>query len=158
MQMISEGVSRREMLKEYGTLTPERVLGGGFASLARLRKSHTAEKVEMALAILLIDASRAFDAPLDKDTAYEIAIEVHTRYYYLTLEDCYIVLRRMKSKAMYGKISLNKYLVEFENYATERMKLADEMSYNSHLATSDAGTNRGGETVSVRELLKKGKR
>ena len=69
MQMISEGVSRREMLKEYGTLTPERVLGGGFASLARLRKSHTAEKVEMALAILLIDASRAFDAPLDKDTA-----------------------------------------------------------------------------------------
>ncbi len=154
MQMISEGTSRVEIARKYGAITPATILTGNFASLARLRKDRTPKEVETALAILLIDASRAFDSILDKETAYEIAIAIHTRYYYLTLEDCYLVLERMKTKIIYGKLNMNKFLAEFEAYATERIEMADDMSYNRHLATSDAGTNRGCDTASVKEIMK----
>lgn len=159
MQMISAKASRRELVRHFATLTPERVLNdGGYPSLARLKKENKPEAVETALAILIIDASRAFDTPLDRETAMEIALEVHTRYYYITLEECYMVLQRMKSKPAYGKLNMNKYLQEFEAYSAQRTAMADDMSYNRHLGTSDAGTNRGNETYSIKQLIKKTKR
>ena len=154
MQMISGGTSRVEIARRYGAITPATILKGSFDSLARLRKERSPEEVETALAILLIDASRAFDSLLDKETAFEIAIAVHTRYYYLTLEDCYLVLERMKTKIIYGKLTMNKFLAEFEAYAAERIEMADDISYNSHLATSDAGPNRGCDTATVKEIMK----
>ena len=155
MQMISEGTSRVEIARKYTSITPTTILNSNFPSLARLRKERSAEEVERAIAILLIDASRAFGEPIDKETALETAVEIHTRYYYLTLEDCYLVLSRMKSKPLYGKLSSNKFLTEFEAYGAERIQLADQMSYNNHLATSDAGTNRTGDTDSVKGIMRK---
>ena len=154
MRMISAGASRIELVRHFGSLTPERVLQQGYTTLASLKRDNSIEDVERALAIMLIDTSRSFGDPLDKDTALEIAAEIHTRYYYMALEECYIVLGRMKSKTMYGKVTANNYLAEMSQYDKERLKMADEMSYNQHLATSDAGTNRGCNTATIKEIMK----
>jgi uncharacterized protein (DUF433 family) len=151
--MISAGSSRIEIVKHFATITPEKVLKGTYPSLAKLKKEIGDDKVEMALAILILDTSKAFDEQLDKDTAVELAAEVHATYYYYTLEECFFILQKFKHRQLYGKLTLNKILTAFDEYQKERISLADNLSYNAHIAVSDAGTNRGNTTVSVRKLL-----
>ena len=155
MQMISAGSSRVDIVKHFATITPAKVLNGSFPSLARLKKELGENKVETALAILIIDTSKAFDEQLEKDTALELAAEVHATYYYYTLEECFIILQKFKHQQLYGKLTLNKILAAFEEYNKERMTLADDISYNAHLASSSAGTNRGNTTVPLNQLLPK---
>lgn len=152
--MICEGASRVDLIRQYGTLTPDRIIQEDYTSMARLRRVHGNERVENALAIMVIEASTAFESPIDKALALELAAEVHTTYYWLSLEDCFVILQQMRRKKLFGKLDLNKILVEFDEYCRERISLADNLRYNQHLAIGDKGGNEGGRTRHVRDILK----
>ncbi len=157
MQMILEGNSRTEIIRHHSQLSIKKIITNNYPGMASLKKHYGEESLEKALAILLIDASRAFDTPLNRENAMEIALEIHTRYYYLSLEDCYYVLKTMKSKPIYGKLNMNKILCEFEQYEKERITFSENMNYNQHLSQSDSGGNRHSDGKSMKEILRKHK-
>lgn len=141
--MISAGASRAELVRHYATLTPEAILKQDVTSLARLRKEYGTNEVETALTIMVLDASMAFETAIDKQMALELAAELHSTFYWLSLEDCFVALQRLRRKPLFGKLDANKILAAFEEYNQERMTIADEISYNRHLAIGDKGGNEG---------------
>jgi len=150
MRMISANASNRELVRSFANLTPEKVVRGGFPSMALLKKEHGQDKIEDALAILIVEASLSFGDGFNKERAYDLAAEVITAYYYLTLEDCIIVLNRLKRTDIYGKFTPNKILAAFENYDKERFEIADELNYNKHLSRQVPR----GESTNMRDALK----
>ncbi|MBS2100690.1 hypothetical protein [Carboxylicivirga linearis] len=131
--MISAGASSRDLIKAFANLTPERVLGGNYKSMALIRKEEGEEKAEQALAILLADTALAFGESLTKEMALYFATEILNAYYWLSLEDCFIVLNRIKRGKLYGKLNLNTFLNAFETYNKERLNMADDLSFSKHL-------------------------
>lgn len=136
--MISGGASRRDLVKAFSSLTPERVLGGNYPSMAKIRKEEGEEKTERALAILIADTAKAFGESPNEEQAFYYANEILNAFYYLSLEDCFIVLNRIKRGKLFGKLTLNTFLNAFETYDNERLKIADEQSYNAHLSIKEA--------------------
>jgi hypothetical protein len=137
MQMISDNASTREIARSFSNLTPEKVIRGKYPSLVSLKTKIGQEKTEKAIAILVGDAAVAFGEKIDYELALDLAAEIQTEYYYLTLEDCYIVMNRLKRQPLYGKLTLNKILTAFEQYTTERINTAAEMNWNKHLAEKE---------------------
>lgn len=137
MRMISDQASTRDIIRSFANLTPEKVIRGKYPSMVRLKNEMGRDKTEQAVAILVLDASVAFGEEIDKDSALDLAAEIQTEYYYLTLEDCYVVLNRLKRQPIYGKLNLNKILTAFEQYNAERLQKAAEMNYNHHLAEKE---------------------
>ncbi len=135
--MLSADESRRELLRHFAGLTFHKVFAGAFPSMATLRQKYTVDELERVLAILILDCSRAFGDSLSPDDGLELATEVQTMYYYLSLEDCYLVLQKLKRKKLYGKFCLNTVLQAFDEYDQERYTKADEINYNKHLSNKN---------------------
>jgi hypothetical protein len=133
MQTILEGASKVDIVRQYGNLTIGDVAGQGYPALSGLAKEHGPEKVERSLAILLVEASSYFSETLDKETALELAVDVRKDNYWLSLEDCYIVTQRLKKSKLYGKLTPNRILNEFETYREERMQHSIKKRENEHL-------------------------
>lgn len=134
--MLTAKTSRREMIRHFGSLTPEKVLGGSFPSMAKLRKEYGVEKMEQALAILIMDTSQSFNEIIPVEVAEDTAAEILTAYYYLTLEDCFVALKQLKKTKVF-KFTANSVLIAFAEYDKSRQGLVDELSYNEHLASKE---------------------
>jgi len=135
--MISEDVSTRDITRNFASLTPERVLRGNYPSMVRLKLTEGQETTEKAIAVVVGTAAVAFGEKMDWEMTLDLAAEIQTEYYYLTLEDCYIVMNRLKRQPLYGKLTLNKILTAFEQYTTERVNTAANMNWNKHLAEKE---------------------
>jgi len=105
--------------------------------MARLKVTQGQEKTENAIAVVIGEAAVAFGERMDVEDALDLAAEIQTEYYYLTLEDCYIVMSRLKRQPLYGKLTLNKILTAFEQYTAERVNTAANMNWNKHLAEKE---------------------
>ncbi len=158
--MLSANASRREIARSFADITPETVIRGKYPSIVQLKHKKGEEKTEQAIAILISDAALAFGEEMDESLLLELAAEVQTQYYYMSMEDCYLVLNRLKRKPMYGKLTLNKILAEFEQYQTERMQKAAEMNYNEHLAQKENPDvyERESKPLNIKQLIKKSTR
>ncbi|MFW6370974.1 MAG: hypothetical protein ACOC10_07205 [Bacteroidota bacterium] len=137
MQMISEDASTREITRKFANLTPAKVLRGNYPSMVRLKITQGEETTEKAIAVVIGEAAVAFGEKMDWEVALNLAAEIQTEYYFMSLEDCYIVMNRLKRQPLYGKLTLNKILTAFEQYKQERIKTASEMNYNHHLAEKE---------------------
>lgn len=155
--MLSANASRREIARSFASITPETVIRGNYPSIVRLKLKKGEEKTEEAIAILINDAALAFGENMDEELLLELAAEVQTQYYYMSLEDCYLVLNRLKRQPLYGKLTLNKILSAFEQYQKERVQKAAEMSYNQHLANKENPNaySRTLDTIRINKTLKK---
>lgn len=151
--MIFEQNSNRMLIRQFVKLTPEQVLRGGYPSMALLRKNEGEEKLTDALAIILIDTSMSFGDAINRETAYDLAVEIHTDYYYLTLEDCLIVLNRLK-RAKVFKFTINVVLNAFETYDKERLKMIDDNAYSEHLSIKEAPTYSYKKASAVADKMK----
>ncbi len=138
--MIYAGASNRELVKAFVKLTPEKVLGGGFPSMAKLKKQEGEKKLSEALAIIIIETSVAFGEAMRQDMALDLATEILTDYYYLTLEDCFLVLNRLKRTKVF-KLTINVVLTAFESYDSERIKMIDDNNYSEHLSHKEPRGN-----------------
>ncbi|MBA3901484.1 MAG: hypothetical protein H0X62_14985 [Bacteroidetes bacterium] len=137
LQKILDKASNVEIIRAYGNLTIQQVLDGAFPSLARLKIEKGIEMTEKALAVLLADASKAFDNQFKVDVALELAAEITSTVGHLSLEDCFIALRELKQKDKIYKLTPNNVLVHFKDYSERRIKAALDRSYNNHLANKE---------------------
>lgn len=163
MPMLSDNVSRRDILRHFSGLTFKKVLEGQFPSISTLRLNYGAPEMERVLAIMILDAAKAFGDNLTPDDGLELATEIQSMYYYLSLEDCFIVLQKIKRQKLYGKFCLNTVLQAFDEYDKDRFTKADEINYNKHQKVKDEpiikaeGLSPEGEKVlnKLSEMLKK---
>ena len=139
MQMIFDENSNRTLIRQFVKLTPEKVLRGNFPSMALLKKDEGEEKLSAALSIIIIDTSKSFGDAMYKEAAFDLATEILTDYYYLSLEDCLIVLNRLKRSKVF-KFTINVVLNAFETYDKDRLKMIDDNAYSEHLSIKEAPT------------------
>lgn len=137
MPMLSKGASRAEIVRNFGSLTPEKIITNKYPSIAKIKRYYDTEKTEAMIGYLLIQTSEAFDNTLDEEQAIEIAADMGSTFPYFSLEDVFFVLQRMKRQRLYGKLTVNKVLAAFEEYDKERTKRAEEMNWNDHLSNKE---------------------
>jgi len=155
MQMISGGASNRDLIRHFVKYTPEKVLGGNFPSMALLKKEKGEQKLSDALAIIIIETSLSFGDGMNEKTALDLATEILVDYYYLSLEDCFVVLNRLK-RAKVFKFTINVVLNAFESYDKERLKMIDDNSYSQHLSIKEGNPMiRGSEKLATKYKVKK---
>ncbi|TNE29187.1 MAG: hypothetical protein EP346_06915 [Bacteroidetes bacterium] len=148
--------TKADIAKEFSSLTLERVAENKYPSLTRIKHDQGVDKPGRALAILIIEASTSFgDEVLDKDTALEVAYEVISNVGMLSLEDCYVCLREMKSEKQFGKLNANKVLVKFKDYAERKMAHHERMSISKHMANKhpdNANRSSGNQREAYRQF------
>jgi len=132
MQMILE-TSKVELIRTYGQLTLHQILENKPPSIAALKRVH-GDNAERALAVIILEASTAFDEALPKEIAIEAAVELAVTYYSLSLEDFYLMLTQLKKSKIYGRFTINKLLAATEAYFENRCAEAERLSLNKHLA------------------------
>ncbi len=130
--MLFAGASNREIIRQFATLTTEKIIRSKFPSIALIRRKNGEEKTEKALAVLLADSAMAFGEELSPEQALYFASEISSEFYFLTFEECFIVLQKLKKSKLYGKLCLNTFLTAFDDYANERMKIIERINYNEH--------------------------
>lgn len=151
LQVISEKTSR-EITKQFGSLTTEKILEGNYPSLAKIKKEKGEEYSEKITAVLVLDTAKFFDSNMDIETAKDVAVEIGTMHYYLTLEDLFIVLQEMKQSEQFGKLTPHKILVACKKYSENRMETAAKINYNKHLQLKEG---RGTSTNEPDEAFQK---
>lgn len=156
MALIKQQASNRALIKQFSNLTPAKVLRGDFPSLVSLKQEHSENDIENALAVLILDASMSFGENFNQDLAYDLAAEILTSYYYLTLEDCFIVFNKLKRTKVF-KFTINVVLTAFENYDNDRLKMIDDNNYSQHLSIKENRTNPT-KTDDILRIIKQGKR
>ncbi len=137
MPMLSDNVSRRDILRHFSGLTFKKVIEGQFTSISTLRKNYGVPELERVLAILILDAAKAFGDTLTPDDGLELATEIQSTYYYLSLEDCFLVMQKVKRQKLFGKFCFNTVLQAFDEYDKDRYTKADEISYRIHQKVKD---------------------
>ncbi len=136
--MIIEEVSKREIVRHFGSYTPEKVIGGCFPSMALLRKEYGVERMEKVLAWLIMETAKSFNEIIPPVIAEDTAADILSAYYYLTLEDCFVCFNELKRITLFGKFTPNTILKSFADYDTKRQSLVDEISFNNHLASKES--------------------
>lgn len=141
LQMILGKSSKRELTKAYGHLSLEKVIEGNYPSLAKLRKTYGDEKTETIASIMILDTATFFESNMNEEAAMDIAAEIATTHYYLTLEDLFMVLQDLKQQEIYGKLTANKILVACKKHSEKRMQTAANINYNKHLQNKEGRTD-----------------
>ena len=132
MQMMLEKASKTDLVRQFNNITLPAILEGNYPVIGGLKREHGLEKVEKVVKIMILDLSTAFGDELNA-VADELAIEISSLHYNLTLEDIYLVFKQLKATPIYGKMTQNKLLVALDKYWNERMDAAANINYRKHL-------------------------
>lgn len=132
--LMKQQANNVEIMRHYGTMTIKDIVAAdNLKGLRQLATEHSEKVTITAVGVLLIDASKSFDKKWSMDKAKEVATEIYfSKYYYLSLEDIYVVLNRIKEyEHQFNAVILRKNL---RKYAEIRLTLAEKATYNKHLA------------------------
>lgn len=140
MEMLIKKAPNRDIIKAMANITIADI-AGRFPAISALKKQYPAERVETALATLIVDASGYFEHAITETQALDVAAEISAQYYYLSLEDVYLALSRLKSEQIYGRLTPNKILNVTCRYADERAQLAAQRNLNEHLSKKESRLN-----------------
>jgi len=154
--MILEGNSKANLIRAFGNITVGDIVGKGYPALSGLRKLHGTQKVEQAVAVLIVDASSHFERSINKEDALDLAAEITTCYYYLTLEDVMCALQKLKRSKVFGRLTTHRVLQGLEEHNQERTDIAIQKSQNEHLANKESRLNydkTGADKVRNEELF-----
>lgn len=132
MQMLLEKASKTDLVRQFNSITLPAILEGSYPVIGGLKREHGLEKVEKVVKIMVLDLSTAFGDELNA-VADELAIEIASLHYNLTLEDLYLVFKQLKATPIYGKMTQNKVLVAIDKHWNERMEAAENINYIKHL-------------------------
>lgn len=152
MEMMLRHQSSLEIIEAMRNLSVGDVLGKGYPAISGLKKTHGKQRVHHALAALISDTGAYFENSLTEAATIEVATEISLNYYYLSMEDVYILLNRLKRTPLYGKLTPNKILTVADQYARDRLELAATRSVNDHLAKKENRVNYDdSDTEAIRE-------
>lgn len=134
-QMISEKVSKLELIKAFGTNTMASIVAQNPPSLGILKRQNGEEKVSNAVAVIVADLSQAFNGDLTKDDIIEVVTEIMSGLTInLSLEDVYLICRNIKISHDY-KLKQSVVLKRANDYLNERSNYVANINYNKHLST-----------------------
>ena len=139
MDLLLNKASNRDIIRAMANVTIGDV-AGRYPAISALKKLH-GDRVETVLAALVVDASGYFEHAITESQALDVAAEICAQYYYLSLEDVYLALSRLKTEQIYGRLTLNKVLNVTSRYAEERANLAAQRNLNEHLARKESRMN-----------------
>lgn len=151
--MTLGGHSKIEMIRTFGKLSLMKIIELDYPSVGDLKRSHGVETTEKVIAILMFDLSAAFDGVLDKDEVAEICAEVTSSILgNLTLEDIFLVCRKIKTSKQFGKLSINKVLSALNDHFEKRLDTAERYSQNQALAHKAGSSHIGRLSTSIDEV------
>lgn len=153
-EILSRKGSKIDLIKNFGNLTMRQIVVEKPAAIGKLRRLSNAKAVERASAMLFADLSGSFAGELSREQILELNAELHhSSYRNLSLEDLYLICRRIKVSDVYGKLTINKVLRTIDNYWNEKQNEAAKYHYNKHLAVKEQ--EPAPIATAVRNLLKK---
>lgn len=133
--IISVIKSKTILVKQYGRWTVVDVLEHRPPSMARLRRELGEEKVEAAIATLLEHGFKQYLQSVDDELLLEISREVvYGPYYYLSIEDVYIVLRDLIRNGKQFRLTPAMVYKALADYADIRLAAAERNSESRNLA------------------------
>jgi len=117
MQMALEKASKIDLIRNFANLTVEKIAKVGYPSFGTLTKVHGLEKVEKVTSMLFLDLSATFNDDLSPEQVEEITAEISSSLMRnVSLEDIYLVCRKIKKSKNYGKLNVNKVLISLEEH------------------------------------------
>ncbi|MDT8412682.1 MAG: hypothetical protein RQ875_09490 [Vicingaceae bacterium] len=146
--MLQGKASKTELMRQFNGISLPAILEGDYPTVGKLSKMYGVEKLEKVIKVLVLDLSTAFEGELSK-VADELAVEISTTHYNLTLEDVYLVFKQLKATPVYGKLTQNKVLAAINKHWEERIAAAEHINYNKHLAASTDYYERSNKTTEV---------
>ena len=116
-------------------------------SIATIKKELGVTKIEALIKVFLIDLNELLNLkrPLTERAINEIAFEVVSTYYNLTMADVYLLFKRAKTGyygEFYESINITKVMRWFSDYHSERITFIADKNYNNHLAHKNSSTDR----------------
>lgn len=123
-----------------------------FPSFSKLGRTFEPEKVCMAIAVLLDDQLGSFEVALPKKSIENLSIEVYWTMRDLSLEDCFVALRELKSKPQFGKLTENKVLAALKDYNERRMNEVQRINESKHLSEKFVNTE---EKATMKSIMKR---
>lgn len=141
LTMISSKKSSADIIRTLGRLTVGDVLKARFPAISYLKRLHGTERIETVLTIMVIETSGYFEAAIPEAQARQLAAEIETAYFYLSLEDIYVALQGLKHTGQYGKLTPNKLLHHVAHYTAQRLELSAQRSLDEHLSQKDNRIN-----------------
>jgi len=129
--MISAKASKRDIIRAFGKNTLANIVAKKPDSIAKIARKNGVEVAEKYTAVMLADLSSSFGGDLTKDAVLELSAEISsTHLKALSLEDIMLVCEKLKRTEIYGKLKLNKVLVELDKHYDERAELFANRSRN----------------------------
>ena len=156
MQMMLEKASKADLIRQFNTINLPAILEGNYPLIAGLKRQHGLAKVEKIVKIMVLDLSTAFGEELNT-VADELAVEIASLHYNLTLEDIFLVFKQLKTTPIYGKINQNKVLTALNDYWEERMEKVEKINLNKHLQNKQPFGERNNKATEIarhREVIK----
>lgn len=113
--------------------TVTQALQTGSKSMVALKNEFSTKKVEALIKLQLIELNEILNLkrPLNEKQIDDIAVEIVSQWYYLTMADVYLIFRRAKIGwygEFYESINMPKILTWFRNYFDERCSEAERQS------------------------------
>ena len=148
--LVLSGATKRELVMNFNKLTTKDILSNAdrmitvtdsegnehkrkqYPSIAVIRKGIGEQKISAIIGKLIINVYQKFNNEMDEDTVFELAFEIQTDYYYLTIEDVYICLKELGRKREHKNMNSNIILREVESYSENRKEMAAQLSLEGH--------------------------
>lgn len=133
MELMTVDHKYIDIIKHFGTISLSDIFERQPKGMRRLAKQYSEDRVINAVAALLCDTSLSYDKKWSQDKAILAAYELyHSEYYYLSIEDIFLILQNIKSNEFsYTPATFRKYV---KRHAEARLQLAESNQHNHHYA------------------------
>ena len=152
MQMALEKASNVDLIRSFANLTVEKIAEGSYPSFGALTKVHGLAKVENVSSMLFLDLSATFNDELSPEQVQELSVEISSGIFRnLSLEDIYLVCRKIKKKKNHKKLNVNFVLLALEEHFDEKCEAVLKHNINQDHAKRGVIDN---ERTASKELEK----
>ncbi len=149
MQMALEKASNIDLIRSFANLTIDKIVETAYPSFGALTKEYGLEKVEKVTSMLFLDLSATFNDELSPEQAQELSVEISSGILRnMSLEDIYLVCRKIKKTRNHKKMNVNFVLMALEQHFDDKCEAVLKYNINQD--------NKGTKTVPPERTNQKG--
>ncbi|MBN2668766.1 MAG: hypothetical protein JXR60_06010 [Bacteroidales bacterium] len=149
--MRLEGASKVDLIRQFSSLSLDKIVKTGYPSIGSLKKVYGEEKAEKVTAMVLADLSHSFNNELSPEHIQEITAEISSSLMAnISIEDVYLVCRKIKRSKNYGKLNVNKILLSLEEHFENRCEAV--LQHNINMDAKNGYRQTFGQRQSSKEL------
>lgn len=148
-----------EMLKTHSHIkTIQDAVKSNGSGLSKLTKDIGSDRIQalIELHIWQLNSTMNLQNKLNETQVMEIAIEIMSMYYYLTMEDIYLIFRKAKRGEwgkVYGSLSMIDVFEWFSKYDLQRTEFyVNKNTENRHNDSSPRSSEKDSEAMHIARL------